>query len=377
MIPVFRPAVSQAEIDAVERVLRSGWWGTGPATQAFEERFAASVGAKRAVGMSSATAALHLSLVAVGVHGREVVTSALTFVGANHTILHAGARPVFADVEPDTLTLDPADVERRLGAATAAILVTDYGGHPARLDELRSLAADRGIPLIEDAAHATGARLGDRPVGSIADVTCFSFQAVKNLAMGEGGAVTTDDTDLADRIRRLRWFGIERDTWSRVADGGYTWDYDVAEIGFKAHLSDVAAAIGLVQLERLEALNAARRRLVERYRAGFADLDWLSFPHERTGATSSWHMFVVRLDDRDGLIDHLAERDIASSVHYRPTTWLSVYAPYATALPVTDREWQRLVTLPLFPDLPEADQDRVIDAVRTFSPRAVSATGSR
>jgi perosamine synthetase len=372
VIPVFRPAVSQAEIDAVERVLRSGWWGVGPATREFEERFAASVGARRAVGTNSATAALHLSLVALGVAGREVITTALTFVGANHTIIHAGARPVFADIEPETLTLDPTDVERRVGPATGAILVTDYGGHPARLDELAALAATHGIPLIEDAAHATGARLGDRAVGSIADVTCFSFHAVKNLAMGEGGALTTADDGLADRIRRLRWFGIDRDTWARTATDGYSWDYDVTEIGYKAHLSDVAAAIGLVQLDRLADLNAARRRLVERYIDGLADLDWLTLPIERPGARSAWHLFVVRLDDRDRLIDHLAERGIASSVHYRPTNQLAAYRDYATALPVTDREWRRLVTLPLFPDLSSAEQDQVIDAVRTFSPRASS-----
>lgn len=369
MIPVFRPAVSEAEIEAVAEVLRSGWWGNGPVTARFEERFAAAVGARRAIGTSSATAALQLSLVALDVAGGEVVTSALTFVGANHTILHAGARPVFADLDPETLTLDPAAIEARIGPDTRAILVTDYGGHPADLDAIAAIADAHGLPWIEDAAHATGARYRGAPVGSLATLTAFSFHAVKNLAMGEGGAVTTADDDLADRLRRLRWFGIERDTWSRARDGGYAWDYDVREIGFKAHLSDVAAAIGLVQLERQPELDAARRALVARYQAGLADLDWLALPGERPEVERAWHLYVVRLDDRDRLIDHLAAREIASSVHYRPTHLLGAYRAFRTALPVTETIWPRLVTLPLFPDLTESEQDRVIDAVRSFRPR--------
>ncbi len=374
MIPVFRPSVSAAEIDAVADVLRSGWWGVGPVTARFEERFAAATGARRAIGTSSATAALHLSMIALGVEGGEVVTSALTFVGANHTILHAGARPVFADIEPDTLTLDPADVARRVGPATRAILATDYGGHPAALDDLLAIADAQGIPLIEDAAHATGAAYRGRPVGSIATVTAFSFQAVKNLAMGEGGAITTADDALADRLRRLRWFGIERDTWSRTTGSGYAWDYQVREIGFKAHLSDVAAAIGLVQLDRFAELDAARRRVVEHYRAGLGDLDWLELPVERPDVRRTWHLFTVRLDDRDRLIDHLAGLGIASSVHYRPTHLLDAYRAYATPLPVTEAAWTRLVTLPLYADLRDDEVERVIAAVRSFRP---ASRGSR
>ncbi len=372
MIPVFRPSVSEAEIAAVADVLRSGWWGTGPVAAQFEERFAAAVGARRAVGTSSATAALHLLLVAAGVEGGEVVTTALTFVGANHAILHAGARPVFADVVPDSLTIDPDDVARRFTPNTRALLVTDYGGHPAALDELTDLARTRGIPCYEDAAHAVGARYRGRPVGSIATATAFSFQAVKNLAMGEGGAVTTDDPNLADRLRRLRWFGIERDTWSRTSAASYAWDYDVAEIGYKANLADVAAAIGLAQLDRQDAMASARRRLVERYRVGLADLGWLELPGERPDVERAWHLFTVRLDDRDRLIDHLAERGVATGVHYRPTHLLAAYAAWRTSLPVTESAWVRLVTLPLFPDLAESDQDRVIEAVRSFRPRASS-----
>lgn len=368
MIPVFRPSVTQDEIDAVAEVLRSGWWGIGPRTEEFETRFAAAAGAAEAIGTSSGTASLLLALAALDVDGREVVTTALTFVATNHAILQAGARPVFADVEPDTLTIDPAAVERAITPRTGALMVVHYGGHPAAMDELRQIAVRHGLPIVEDAAHACGATYRGRPVGSLSRLTSFSFHAVKNLAMGEGGAITTDDTDLAERIRRLRWHGLTRGTWARSAPSSYAWDYDLAEIGFKAHLSDVAAAIGIVQLRRLEALNGRRREIVGLYRAGLADLDWLELPTERPEVRSSWHLFAVRLADRDRLIAHLAERGVSASVHYRPTHLYRPYRPYATSLPITEREWQRLVTLPLFPDLTAVEIDQVIDSVRSFRP---------
>lgn len=375
MIPVSRPSVSDAEIAAVADVLRSGWWGTGPVGARFETAFAAAVGARRAVATSSATTALTLALRAVEAAGREVISPSLTFVGANHAILHAGARPVFADVRPDDLTIDPDDVERRITSATAAIVAMDYAGQPADLLRLRELADVHGIALIEDAAHATGASLGGRPVGSIATLTCFSFHAVKPLSTGEGGAVTTDDDALADRVRRLRWFGIERDTWRRVSGDRYDWSYDVDEIGYKANLSDVAAAIGLAQLGRLDAMQAARTRRAGRYTDALGDLRWLSLPTVRDGSTSAWHLYVVRLDaaDRDAFIDHLAGAGVATSVHYRPSHLAAVYRPFAGPLPVSEREWRRVVSLPMFTDLTDVEQDRVIEAVRAFRPAAVTA----
>jgi perosamine synthetase len=370
VIPVFRPSVTQDEIDAVADVLRSGWWGAGPRTREFEMRFAAAMGAAEAIGTSSGTASLQLALVALDLAGREVVTTALTFVSTNHAILHAGARPVFADVDPDTLTIDPAAAERAITPATGAIMVVHYGGHPAAMDELRGIADRHGLPIVEDAAHACGATYRGRPVGSLSRLTCFSFHAVKNLAMGEGGAITTDDPELAACLGRLRWLGLSKDTWTRSGSSAYAWDYDLSEIGFKAHLSDIPAAIGLVQLRRLDALNARRREIVGLYRNALDDLDWLQLPVERPEVRSSWHLFAVRLADRNGLIAHLAERGVAASVHYRPTHLYRPYRPYATSLPVTEREWPRLLTLPLFPDLTPAEIDQVVDAVRSFRPAA-------
>lgn len=377
MIPVFRPVVGPEEIEAVTEVLRSGWWGLGPKTREFEECFAAAVGAAGCVGTSSGTAALELSLATLDLAGREVVTPSLTFVSTSHAILHQGGKPVFADVDPVTLTLDPADVERRLTRATAAIMVVHYGGHPADMDRLSDLAAARGLAIVEDAAHATGARYRGRPVGSLSTLTCFSFQAVKNVAMGEGGAITTSDLGLAGRLRRLRWLGLDRDTWTRAESGTrYSWDYDLAEVGYKAHLSDIPAAIGLVQLARLPGTNARRRAIAGQYAAGLADVPWLELPTEQPWAESAWHMFVVRVPDRDRFIGHLAERGVASSVHYRPNHLYGPYRRYATFLPVTERVWPTLVTLPLFPGLVDDEVEQIIQAVRSFRP-APHTTGGR
>jgi perosamine synthetase len=366
MIPVFRPFVGQEEIDAVAEVLRDGWWGMGSKTAEFEARFAEMVGARVCLGTNSGTAALHLSLIVAGVEGREVIAPALTFVAATHAIVHAGATPVFADIDPETLTIDPVDVEAQITDRTAAIVAMDYAGHPAALYELREIARRHDLVFIEDAAHAIGSTYRGRKVGSIADLTCFSFQAVKNIAMGEGGGITLTDPDLAQRLKRLRYLGLDTDPSERSA-GRYRWESDVSEIGFKEHLSDIPAAIGLAQLNRLSDTSRMRRAVVERYQAAFADLEWLERPIERSHVESSWFMYVVRVPDRDRFIDHLGDRGVAASVHFKPNHLYSLYRPYARALPVTESVWTRIVTLPLFPGLTDGEVDQVVEAVRSFS----------
>ena len=366
MIPVFRPSSGPAEEAAVLEVLRSGWWGLGPKTAEFEDRFAEVVGAAHCVGTSSASAALLLSLATLDLAGREVITPALTFVATNHAILHAGGTPVFADVRADTLTIDPDDIERLITPRTAAIVVVDYGGHPADLDEILSLARKHDLTVFEDAAHSCGATYRGRAVGSIVDFTCFSFHAVKNLAMGEGGAITVADDGLAARLRRMRWHGLSRSTWERSDGRRYSWDYDLEEIGFKAHLSDIPAAIGLVQLERLAEMNARRRAIADRYSAAFARLDWLTRPTELSHVRSSWHLYAVQIRERDRFIEHMAGAGVATSVHYKPTHLYPQYARYARKLPVTEAAWPRLVTLPLFPGLTDAEVSQIIDAVLAF-----------
>jgi perosamine synthetase len=350
----------------VAEVLRSGWWGLGPKTAEFEARFAETVGAAHCVGTNSASMALLLSLSALDLAGREVITTALTFVATNHAILQAGGKPVFADVDVDTLTIDPADIERLITPRTAAVVAVDYGGHPAELDRIGSLARAHGLAFVEDAAHACGATYRGRPVGSIADMTCFSFHAVKNLAMGEGGGITLADAALAERLCRTRWLGLSQSTWERTGEGGYRWDYDLDEVGYKGNLSDIPAAIGLVQLRRLPETNARRRDIARRYSEGFAGLDWLTRPTELDHVRSAWHLYAVRVAERNRFIDHMAGLGVATSVHYKPNHLYPMYEPYARTLPVTESVWPRLVTLPLFPGLTDDEVAQVIDAVRSF-----------
>ena len=367
VIPVFRPSVGDEEIEAVTEVLRSGWWGLGPKVKAFETAFAEFVGAQHAVGLNSCTAALHLALKVAGVEGGEGITTPLTFVSSNHAILYNNAKPIFADIEPDTLNISVAEIERHLTPRTKAILVVHYGGHPVDLDEIHALAGPRGIKVVEDAAHAAGAFYKGRRIGSISPLTCFSFHAVKNLAMGEGGAITLNDEAVDQRLRRLRWLGITKDTWSRAEDSRYAWYYTVDELGYKCHLNDIPAAIGLVQLAKLDQTNARRREIALRYSEGFADLEWLETPVERSYVRSAFHNYVIKVPQREKLMAQLQEQGISTGMHYVPNHLYDLFNQGHNELPVTDQVWRKLVTLPLFPDLTNAQVDQVIESVRAFA----------
>jgi perosamine synthetase len=369
MIPVFRPSCGEEEVRLVTEVLRSGWWGLGPKTKQFEDEFAKFVHAAHAVALNSATAALHLGLRAFGIEGKEVITTSMTFVSTNHAIIYNNAVPVFADIEPDTLNIDPVEIERRITPRTGAIIVVHYGGHPCDLDRIRAIAAKRRLPVLEDAAHACGAWYGDKPIGTISELTSFSFHAVKNLATGDGGMLTTNDPALDTALRKSRWLGINKDTWTRADDGGnYAWAYNVEEFGFKAHMNDITAAIGLAQLARLDRTNGRRREVAKTYTAALKSLDWLELPVEKPGVRSAWHNYVVKVEQRDRFMKHLNGLGISTGMHYIPNHLYDIYKPYTTSLPVTERVWSKLVTLPLFPDLTDAEVARVIEAVSSYKP---------
>ncbi|MCL4465761.1 MAG: DegT/DnrJ/EryC1/StrS family aminotransferase [Chloroflexi bacterium] len=368
MIQLFKPSITEEEIQAVAEVLRSGWLGLGPKTAEFERGFAAAFSAPHAVALNSGTAALHLALKVLGIGpGDEVLVPALTFASTAEVVLYVGATPVFVDVEPVTLNISVVDLERKVTERTRAAIVVHYGGHPCELDEIGELARRRGFAVVEDAAHACGATYRDRPIGSISSLTCFSFHAVKNLTTGEGGMVTTANEEFDKRLRRLRWMGISKDTWGRTEKNEvYAWRYTVEEVGYKCHMSDIAAALGLVQLRRLGDLNAKRRSLVERYKEHFSDLGWLELPTERDHVRSSWHIFRVALEPRDALIGFLKSKGIAPGVHYYPLHYYPCFRQAQVPLPVTESAWKRSISLPLYPDLCENDQDTVIEAVRQF-----------
>ena len=362
-IPLFRPLIREEAIEAVGDVLRSGWLGLGPRTAAFESAFAAYVGAPHCVGLSSCSASLELALTVLDLPpGGEVVTTPLTFVATNQTIVRCGLRPVFADVDPTTGNLDPADVERRIGERTVALMLVHYGGYPCDLDELYSVARRHELVVVEDCAHAAGALYHGRRVGSHGDLHAFSFNPVKNLPMGEGGALTVRSEEHAARLRRLRWFGISADTYDRASGASYRWDYDVLEPGFKAHLNDVQAAVGLAQLAYLDQDNARRAAVAERYREGLGGVAGLELLRRDDDREGSNHLFSILADERDRLVDRLAAERIDAGVHYRPSYDFAIFD--GEPLAGVESFWRREVSLPMHVALTDDEVDRVVGVIR-------------
>jgi perosamine synthetase len=379
MIPIFRPCFDEEEVAAVREVMLSGWVGAGPKAEEFEKKFAEYVGTRHAVSVNSCSSALLLALKVLGVEGKEVLTTSMTFIATNHAIIQCGATPVFCDIEADTLNMDPVSIAEQITQKTAAIMVVHHSGHPCDMDPILELARARDIPIVEDAAHACGSYHNGRMVGSLGMIGCFSFQAQKNLTTCDGGMITTDDPKLAERLKRLSWMGISKGTWDRFkeSEGQQRWRYDITEVGYKFYMNDLSAAIGLVQLGKLESANAQRREIASQYNAAFKDLSWLRPPVIKSYARTSQHAYIPRVRDRDGLINHLLTHDIDASVHYYPNHLYPIYAPYSRSLPVTDSVWKELVTLPLFPSMTDGEVRQVIDAVKSFQPNGRSEPASR
>jgi len=370
MIPIFRPWFGEEEVEAVREVLLSGWVGPGKKVEEFELRFAEFVDAKYAVSLNSCSAALFLALKALNVEGGEVLTTALTFVASNHAILQNDATPVFCDIDPETLNVDPKSIEANITSKTKAILVVHFAGHPCDMDAIGAIAQKHGLPVVEDAAHAVGARYKGKMVGGISHITCFSFDARKNLSTCDGGMLTTNDEELTKRVKRLRWMGISKGTYDRFRKNGLErrWEYEIDEVGYKCYMNDLNAAIGLAQLSKIEAANAQRREIFLQYGHAFSGLEWFQAPVIREDVRSGMHAYVARVPDRDGLIAHLADREIDAGVHYKPCHLFNVYEPYRRVLPVTDAVWPQLLTLPLFPSMTEDNVQQVIGAVTEFQP---------
>ena len=353
-VPLFRPSISEAAIRQVGDVLRSGWLGLGPRTRDFEEKFAAYVDAPHCVGLNSCTSAIHLALHVLELPpGSEVITTAVTFVSTNHAILYEGLKPVFADIDRTTGNLSPSDVAAKITGRTRALIVVHYGGCPADIDELYAIARSHRITVIEDCAHACGATYKGRRTGSHGDLHAFSFHAVKNLPMGDGGALTVRSSEHDARLRRLRWLGIDKDTFRRTTTSSYDWDYDVPEVGFKYHMNDVEAAIGLAQLELLEAENARRAEIASAYREALAHVGGVTLTAQGGDRTSSNHLFPVLVENRDAFIAKLKAAGIGTGVHYRRN---DDYPMYEKA-DLPNAEWfsARVVSLPMHLCLSDED----------------------
>lgn len=369
MIPVFRPSMDKREIDAVSKVLLSGWIGLGPKTKEFEDKFADYIGVKYASALTSATAALHLGLEALGVSGGEVITTPMTFVSSNHAIIYNHAIPVFCDIEPDTLNIDANKIEPLINKKTKAILVVHYGGYPVDMGKILRIAHKHGLKVIEDVAHGCGGEYKGRKLGSIGDIGCFSFHAVKNLATGDGGMVTTNNRNVYDRITTMRWVGIKKDTWSRDLGNskGYSWYYNVEDFGFKYHMNDITAAIGLVQLEKLDKANTRRSEISQMYTKALSLIPQIQPPVIKPYMTKpACHNYVIKYDGRDGLNAYLKERGISTGVHYIPNNHYAIYKKFKGKTPITQEVWKKLITLPLYPDLTNSQVTLIIKEVTKY-----------
>jgi dTDP-4-amino-4,6-dideoxygalactose transaminase len=362
------PAVDEEEIEAVAETLRSGWLTSGPRAAELERRFSEHTGARHALAVSSGTAAMHLALVAAGIGpGDEVITSPITWPATANVIVHTGARPVFCDVRESDLNLDPALLSGVATERTRAVMPVDIAGQPCDLDPILALARERGWLVVEDAAHAVEAEHRGRPVGSLADVTCFSLYATKNVAAGEGGVVTTDRDDIAEEVHELR-----------LMRRGHGSLYDIRHAGFKANLADVNAAIALVQLTKLGRHRTIRIRHVAAYEAALTELDGIDPLGRDPRDTHAHHLCVVRIDaeraggTRDEYQQALAAENIGTSIHFLPVHRLTYYRerfPDQEPLPVAERAGSQVLSLPLSPAHSDDDVQDAIDALRRVHAR--------
>jgi dTDP-4-amino-4,6-dideoxygalactose transaminase len=373
-LPFARPSLGEEEIQEVVATLRSGWITTGPKTEKFAAAFADYVGGRFAVPVSSATAGLHVALLALGVGpGDEVITTPMTFVATLNTIVHCGATPVLADIDAATLHILVDQVEERLTKKTKAILPVHFVGQPVDLDPLLELASSRSIAVLEDAAHAVGTEYKGRRIGSFPTTSVFSFHPNKNITTGEGGMVVTDDEGVFERASLLKFHGMDREAWKRFAKEGSP-RYDVEVPGFKYNMMDIQAALGLWQLPRLEGFLQERRRLAARYDQALADVTGLILPQRVPyPARHAWHLYTPLVDldrltiSRDQFMAELKSRNIGTGLHYTAahefTYYASTYGWSPEDFPEAHFVSERIVSLPLFPGLSDADQDDVIAAV--------------
>jgi perosamine synthetase len=372
-LPYGRQTIGEDDVAAVVAVLRSDWLTTGPKVAEFEAALARTTGAREAVAVNNGTAALHAAMHALGIGpGDEVIVPAMTFAATANAVVFQGARPVFADVDPHTLLLDPAQVEQRRSARTKAVVAVDYAGQPCDYDRLGAIASRHGLALAADACHALGGAYRGRPVGSLAAISAFSFHPVKHVTTGEGGAVVSDDPQLARRARMLRNHGITTDFREREEHG--SWFYEMTDLGHNYRLSDIQCALGVSQLAKLGRSVARRQEIARQYDAALADLPWVRPLAVRHGVSHAYHLYVVRLAlgmlrvDRAGVFRALRAEGIGVGVHYIPVHLHPYYRErFGTApgsCPVAEAAYEQILSLPMFPAMNDADVQDVVAALR-------------
>ncbi len=370
----FKHSIGEEEINEVVNTLKSDWITTGPKTFKFEEMFSESVNSKYAIAVNSCTAALHLSLAACGIEDRdEVITTPLTFAATSEVIIHQNAKPIFVDIEKETFNIDPAKIEEKITKKTKAIIPVHYGGHACAMDEIITIANDYDLMVIEDAAHAIGTKYKDKNIGNIGDMTCFSFYATKNLTTAEGGMITTNDEELAEKARILSLHGISKDAWNRYSSEG-SWYYEILFPGFKYNMSDLQASIGIHQLDKLDHMQKRREEIANIYNNSFKDIPQIFIPTVKSYTTHAWHLYPLLINtdllkiNRNEFIEALKAENIGTSVHFIPLHLHPYYkerygfkrGDFPNAEDIFDHE----ISLPLYPRMTDEDVFDVVYAVR-------------
>lgn len=365
-LPLQKPSLGKEEIDAVKKVFESGWLGLGSKVQEFEEELKRFLNAQYVVAVNSGTSALHLALEAIGIgKDDEVILPSFTFVATAQAVSQTGASPVFCDVTENSLNADPEDIEERISKKTKAIIVVHYRGMPCDMDKIMYLAKKHSLRVIEDAAHAFGSTYKGRRTGSVGDITCFSFDPIKNITCGEGGAIVVHKEQLYKKLLTKRQLGIDKDTWSRYRNKR-SWKYDVLEKGYRYHLNNINAAIGICQLKKYKKLIRAKLSIVRQYDEAFSNIDGLRIiptDYEQTAI----FMYVIRiLKNREGFIRALNSKGISTGIHYLPCHQFTFYRNRKIKLPITEMLSKQVVTLPLFSEMNQRDVGRVINSVSSF-----------
>lgn len=371
-LPYGRHCIDEADRNAVDAVLRGDWLTTGPMVSKFENLVKDYTSVEEAIAVNTGTAALHSAMWAAGVgEGDEVIVPAISFVASANCVLYQGAKPVFADLSPDTLNIDPLDIERKITPRTKAILMVDFAGHPCAHDEIREIAERNNLITIDDAAHSLGAQYKNKKIGGLQDMTTLSFHPVKHITTGEGGMVLTNNSSYAKKIRSFRHHGIDLDLHQRSQM--QSWRYDIVTLGYNYRIPDINCALGISQMGKLDEWLEKRRYIVNTYSKGLGDLDCIELPTERTDCRSAWHLFVIRLRleqlkvGRDEVFAALKAENIGVNVHYIPIPWMSYYQSLGYQRgnwPVAEAAYERMISLPIFPGMDENDLNDTIMAVK-------------
>ncbi|MEG3054729.1 MAG: UDP-4-amino-4,6-dideoxy-N-acetyl-beta-L-altrosamine transaminase [Methanoculleus sp.] len=370
-IPYGHQSIDDEDVQSVVEVLKSDWLTTGPTVNQFEQDLAGYVGAQHAVAVNSGISALDIAVQALDLpKGSEIITTPFTFAATSNAILYNGHVPVFADIDPATRNIDPDEIRKRITPKTRAIIYVDYAGHPCAIDEIRDIARDHDLRLIEDACHALGASYKGRKTGTFADMTIFSFHPVKPITTGEGGAVVTDDPELAARLKLLRSHGIDRNVGDMFGEGSQ-WAYDMVELGRNYRMTDIQAALGVSQLKKIDTFIKRRNDLAAVYEELIGDLPWLETPQCYGDITHGWHLYTVLLKGikRNDLYRYLHQNNIGANVHYIPIYKFTYYQKLlqidSRAFPATEDVFDRIITLPLHPAMTEGDLEYISETLKT------------